>query len=81
MSEPAEFQAWMVEANRPAFILWRRVCSLMEEAIVRPRNIQPAFARALDMLLIQAFKSFASLYLLCVRGLGEDAATLLRRLT
>lgn len=80
MAEPAEFQARMIEENRPAFIFWSRVCSLIEDAIVTPRNIQPAYARALDMLFIQAFKSFSSLYVLCVRGLGEDAATILRRL-
>ncbi len=80
MSEPFRFQARMIEENHPAFNLWRRVCSNMEEAIVRPRNIQPAFPRALDLLFIQAFKSFSSLYVLCVRGLDEDAATILRRL-
>ena len=80
MSEPTEFIRRMIEENRLAFDLWKRVCCPLEEAVVRPRNIQPAFSRALDLLFIQAFKSFSSLYVLCARGLSEDAATILRRL-
>jgi hypothetical protein len=34
----------------------------------------------LDILFVEAFKSHGSLYVLCVRGHGEDAATILRRL-
>jgi len=52
----------------------------VEGAVPKPRDISVPYARALDLLFIQGYKSFSSLYVLCVRGEGEDAATILRRL-
>lgn len=53
---------------------------MLEDAVPKTRNITLSFARALDLLFIQAFKSHGSLYFLCVHGHGEDAATILRRM-
>lgn len=70
----------MIERHRPAFNLWRLVHELLEGLVVIPRTLPSAYARALDLLFIQAFKSHGSLYSLCVMGHGEDAATIARRL-
>ena len=70
----------MLDRHRPAFHVWFRLAQLLEEAIVKDRNLQSAFALALDLLFIEAFKSHGSLYFLCVNGHGEDAATIGRRL-
>jgi hypothetical protein len=77
---PAKFRARIIDENRAAFDLWRHTCALVEGAIPTPRDISDPYARALDLLFIQGYKSFSSLYVLCVRGQGEDAATILRRL-
>ena len=74
------FKKKMLDKHRSSFDLWKALAQLMEEAIVKERNVTTSFARALEMFFIQAFKSHQSLYLLCVRGLGEDAATIARRL-
>jgi hypothetical protein len=76
----AEFKARMIERHRPAFDLWRRCHELLETAIPQGRDVSLPFPRALDILLIQAFKSHGSLYFLCVHGHGEDGATILRRM-
>lgn len=70
----------MLDRQRPAFDIWLRLAQLLEEAIVGDRSLESAFARALDLLFIQAFKSHGALYVLCVNGYGEDAATIARRL-
>lgn len=76
-----EFKANILDNNRPAFELWGRTHSLLEESIGRgPTAESPPFDRALYLFYIQAFKSHGSLYFLCVHGHGEDAATILRRL-
>lgn len=77
---PAEYKAGMWDRHRPAFTLFQDTLHCVEAVIAHPRDIEPTFARALDMLFIQGYKSFSSIYLLCVRGHGEDAATILRRL-
>lgn len=69
-----------IDRNRPAFTLWSHLANLLEEAVVRDRTPDSSFARALDLLFIEAFKSHGSLYPLCVLGHGEDAATIARRL-
>jgi hypothetical protein len=76
-------KAWkkqMLEKHRRAFDLWLRLAQAQEEAVVKERRLDSAFARALDLFFIQAFKSHQSLYPLCVMGHGEDAATIARRL-
>lgn len=70
----------MLDRHRPAFGVWLRLAQLQEEAVVKERRLDSAFARALDLLFIGAFKSHQSLYPLCVLGHGEDAATIARRL-
>ncbi len=63
-----------------AFGLWLIVHQTLEGVVIRDRNLQSSFARALDHLFIQAFKSHGSLYSLCVIGHCEDAATISRRI-
>ena len=70
----------MLDRHRPAFDVWLRLAQLLEEAVVKERRLDSAFARALDLFFIEAFKSHQSLYPLCVMGHGEDAATIARRL-
>ena len=70
----------MLDLHRSAFDVWSGLAILLEEAVVHERNLQSVFARALDLLFIQAFKSHGALYPLCVNGFGEDAATIARRL-
>jgi len=76
----AKFKAKIIDSNRDAFDLFRDTCSLIEAAITEPRDITEPYARALDLLFIQAYKSYTAVYFLAVRGHGEDAATILRRL-
>jgi uncharacterized protein DUF5677 len=79
-SPPAEYRARMIEKHRPAFDLWRRCHELLESVVPVARDQSLPFARAADIMFIQAFKSHGSLYVLSVRGHGEDAATILRRM-
>src|SRR5450755_3747098 len=76
------FRKQMLDRHRPAFDVWFRLAQLLENAVVKERKgtLQSAFACALDLLFIEAFKSHGSLYFLCVNGCGEDAATIARRL-
>lgn len=69
-----------IDRNRPAFTVWSHLASLLEEVVLADRRVESSFARALDLLFIEAFKSHGSLYPLCVIGHGEDAATIARRL-
>lgn len=80
MNSNAEFKAKMIERHRPAFDLWLRVHEMLEELVIKPRTLQSAYSRALDLFFVEAFKSHGSLYPLCVMGHGEDAATIARRL-
>ncbi len=66
--------------HKAAFSLWLFVHQTLEEVVIRDRNLQSSFARALDHLFIQAFKSHGSLYSLCVLGHCEDAAMIARRI-
>jgi hypothetical protein len=77
---PQDFMARMVERHSRAFDLWRRTHERLEVAVPTARDLSSPFSRALDILFIQAFKSHGSLYVLCVRGQGEDAGTILRRM-
>jgi hypothetical protein len=70
----------MIDRHRSAFRIWQLLAELSEEAVIKDRNLQGPFARALDLFFIEAFKSHQSLYLLSVNGHGEDAATIARRL-
>jgi hypothetical protein len=66
--------------HKAAFDLWLFVHQILEDVVVRDRNLRAFFARALDHLFVQAFKSHGSLYPLCVLGHCEDAATIARRI-
>jgi len=71
----------MLDKHRLAFFdIWLPLAQVMEEAVVKPRVLDTAFARALDLFFIETFKSHQSLYLLAVAGHEEDAATIDRRL-
>lgn len=77
---PSSFRAAVIDSNRPGFALFRRTAELLEEVVTRTRLHSSRFDLALDVLFLQAYKTFCSVYFLAVRGHGEDAATLLRRL-
>ena len=77
---PQEFMRRIVERYSRAFDLWCRTHELLEGVIPTNRDLSSPFSRALDILFVQAFKSHGSIYVLCVRGQGEDAATILRRM-
>jgi Family of unknown function (DUF5677) len=66
--------------HKAAFGLWLLIHQTLEDVVIRERNPRTSFARALDLLFIQAFKSHGSLYPLCVLGHCEDAATIARRI-
>jgi hypothetical protein len=66
--------------HRTAFDLWLLVHRTLEDVVIRQRDVRSPFARALDHLFIQAFKSHGSLYSLSVIGHCEDAATIARRI-
>jgi hypothetical protein len=65
--------------HKDAFGLWLFIHQTLENVVIRDRDLRTAFARALDLLFIQGFKSHGSLYSLCVLGHCEDAATIARR--
>lgn len=77
---PQDFMARMVVRHSRAFHLWCRTHEVLEVAVPTARDLSSPFSRALDILFVQAFKSHGSLHVLCVRGHGEDAATILRRM-
>jgi len=79
-SDPRKFKADMIRRYPKAFELWGRSQKLLEDAVVVPRDLSSPLSRALDILLLQALKSHGSIYVLAVRGHGEDGATILRRL-
>jgi hypothetical protein len=76
----AEIKHKILRRHRKAFRFWFLVAQMLEEAVVQDRSIELPFQRALDLFLLQAFKSHQSLYLLSVVGHEEDAATIVRRL-
>jgi hypothetical protein len=69
-----------LERHKAAFALWLSVHKELEDAVIRDRSPKTAFAKAIDLLFIQAFKSHGSLYSLCVIGHCQDAATIARRI-
>jgi hypothetical protein len=77
---PSSFRATVINSNRSGFALFRRTAELLEEVVMKPRPHSSRFVLALDALFLQAYKTFCGVYFLAVRGHGEDAATLLRRL-
>lgn len=79
-SSPAEFRARTIEANRPAFELWKQTCALLEDKIESPRVLRSPADSAYDLLFLQVYKSMCSVYHLAVRGQQEDAFTVLRRI-
>ena len=76
----SEFEARMIEQHRPAFELWQRCHEMLESVVPEGRGLSSPFARALDILFVQAFKSHGSLGLLSRAGQGEDGATVARRM-
>jgi hypothetical protein len=77
---PGQFRARMIDHHRRFFKLWGRCHEVLERCVTVPRDISQPYARALDILFVEAFKSHGSIYVLLVRGHGECAATILRRL-
>ena len=80
IDDPSVFRAAVIESNRPAFELFGKTAALLEGVVMRDRPHRSRFDLAIDILFLQAYKSFCGVYFLAVRGQGEDAATLLRRL-
>jgi hypothetical protein len=66
--------------HKAAFGLWLLIHQTLEDVVIRDRKPRTSFAKALDLLFIQAFKSHGSLYSLCILGHCEDAATIARRI-
>ena len=59
-----DFKAEMIRRHALAFTLWGRCHKMLEDVVVRRRDLSAYFARALDILFVQAFKSHGSMYLL-----------------
>lgn len=79
MTTPQEFRAVRMR-HRAVFAFCREVLEVLERAVIAQRSLPDLPARALDMLLIQTFKSLQSTNELCLLALTEDAATIARRL-
>jgi hypothetical protein len=63
-----------------AFALYREVANDVETYVRSPRRLGSPLPLALDMLMMQGYKTFLSLYLLTEHAQIEDAATIVRRL-
>jgi hypothetical protein len=62
-----------------AFRLHLTAAALVERALIVPRTHDTALALALDMHMLQAFKSHLSALVVAEHGHAEDTATLVRR--
>lgn len=76
----AAYRNQVVQAHRPAFDLFNAVAVAIEDAIGRPRRHPEVVDVVLDMLMLQAYKSYSGIALLAQHGLMEDTATIVRRL-
>ena len=77
---PAYYRARVVDQNRPAFEMFQISCGLVEDVIVGVRAHASEADLATELLFVQAYKSYSSVYFLAVRGQEEDAMTIVRRL-
>ena len=80
MQSPEEFRAAIRAKYPEAFSLYYDVATITEEAIQKPRRLVDEVAWASDMLMVQAYKAHASVYLLAVRAQVQDPATITRRI-
>jgi hypothetical protein len=80
MQSPKEFRTAIRTKYPEAFLLHHNVAAALEPAIEKPHRLADEVTRATDMLMVQAYKAHASVYLLAVRAQVEDAATITRRL-
>jgi hypothetical protein len=80
LGTPDSLHALVQKRHEPAFILCEDVVAAVKPAISRPRRPTHAVPRALELLMHQAHNTLVSVYILSLRALTEDAATLTRRL-
>ena len=76
----AAAKSMTLKRHKAAFGLWFHAHQILEDAVIRGRDLRSPFAGALDLMFIQGFKSHGSLYSLCILGHCEDAATIARRI-
>src|SRR5436309_2616747 len=76
----AEFAAHVRETFPEEFALFWRTLTVLEDAIDRRRPVASLTEIAIDMLMLQAYKSAVSVHEVALLGHLEDAATLARRL-
>lgn len=77
---PEEFRAQIIAKYPRAFQLFHDCARMLEEALERERKLESSYATVVDLLFTRAYQSYKAVYVLAVRALGEDAATLGRRL-
>ena len=82
LAEPHEFRAQILAEYPDDFARFRDVLATLEPAIGSQESVQLSteLHRAMDMIMLQAYKSLCSVYVLLVRAHFEDAATICRRL-
>jgi len=80
LDTPTSLHDLVRKRHEPAFILCEDVVATVKPAISRPRRPSHAVPRALELLMHQAHNTLVSVYILSLRALTEDAATLTRRL-
>lgn len=82
LAEPHEFRAQILAEYPDDFARFRDVLATLEHAIGSQESVQLSteLHRAMDMIMLQAYKSLCSVYVLVVRAHFEDAATICRRL-
>jgi len=68
------------QSNRTAFALWHSLHEIGRHAIFKKHARTTSTEIAIDLLFVQALKALGSVKYLLVRGNGEDAATICRRL-
>ena len=74
------FRQQVIEAHRPAFELHSKIAATFEAAIGNSRRHPQLVDLVLDMLMLQAHKSYGAVALLGQHGLLEDTATISRRM-
>ena len=80
LAEPQQFRARMLREHAESFRLFYDVVSAVEGAFQESVQISDNVRRAVDMLMVQGYKAYSSVYVLLVRGHVEDGATIARRM-
>jgi hypothetical protein len=75
-----EYRKKVFAKHRDAFRFHTEVLGGIEKALLIPRSHRSLERLVLDMLMLQSFKSNATVSLLAQHGLMEDTATIVRRL-